>query len=95
MGFLEVAADWDLLHLVAHGGDLLEGANVEALSGDDQVVLVAIEAYIFIPYLSLATESTPVVSQFRIVAVEAIIVAQDASSLAPSIIAEVASNPNK
>jgi hypothetical protein len=44
MGFLEVATDGDLLHLVAHGGDLLEGANIETLSSDDQVVLVTIEA---------------------------------------------------
>ena len=85
MGFLEVAADWDLLHLVAHGGDLLERANIEALGGDDQVVLVAVEPQIGISSLSLLAETAPVVSQFRIVAVEEIIVAQDASSLAPSV----------
>jgi len=95
MGFLEVATDGDLLHLIAHGGDLLEGANIEALGGDDQVVLVAVETQIGISSLSLLAETTPVVGQFRIMAVEEIIVTQDASSLAPSIIAEVAPNPNE
>ena len=95
MGFLEVATDGDLLHLVAHGGDLLERANVEALGGDDQVVLVAVEPQIGIYSLGLLAEATPVVSQFGIVTVEEIIGAQDASSLAPSIVAEVASNSNE